>query len=233
MNAQSAAEAAALLLGPIGFWAVFHYYKDRHEPEPMFNLLLVYVLGVAAGYLCPQAYAALGWFGLRHDAYELAATNPPGLLLYALTGIGLLEECVKFLPFWLVGMRLHAFDEPVDGIVYASFVALGFATAENVEYLAVMDGWAAVARAVATPIVHCLFSSIWGYACSRARMKGAPVLPAALVGLAIAAAAHGLYDFAAIWGSDWVSALPPAIVLLIWVWRTALIKRLHVERGHE
>jgi RsiW-degrading membrane proteinase PrsW (M82 family) len=233
MNLESAAEGAALLLGPIAFWAAFHYYKDRHRPEPVLNLILVYVLGIGAGHLCPFAYQALGWFGLQHDAFELASTNPPGLLLYALTVIGLLEETIKFLPFWLVGMRLHAFDEPIDGIIYASFVALGFATAENVYYLSIMDGWPAVARSVATPIVHCMFASIWGYACSRARMSGRPLFPAAVGGLALAAVAHGLYDFAAIWGSDWVSLLPPVIVFAIWVWRMGLIKRLDAEQGHE
>jgi len=69
--------------------------------------------------------------------------------------------------------------------------------------------------------------------CSRARMSGKPLLPAAFVGLVIAAAAHGLYDFAAILGGDWVALLPPLIVLVIWMWRMVLIKRLHVEQGHE
>jgi protease PrsW len=68
MNWEPVAEGTALLLGPTAFWAAFHYYKDRHRPEPVLNLLLTYVLGLAAGYLCPYAYQTLGWFGLRHDA---------------------------------------------------------------------------------------------------------------------------------------------------------------------
>jgi protease PrsW len=231
MNWQAAAEGGTLLLGPIGFWAVFHYHKDRQQPEPVANLLLTYALGLAAGFVCPYAYQALDYFGLRHDAYELADTNPSGLLLYALCGIGLLEELVKFLPFWLVGMRLHAFDEPIDGIIYASFVALGFATAEDIYYLGLMDGWAAVGRAVAAPIVHCMFASIWGYACSRAHIAHRPLLPAAAVGLIVAGVAHGLYDFGAIWGNAWVRALPPVVIACIWTWRMLLIKRLHGERA--
>lgn len=162
-----------------------------------------------------------------------AFVSKPRARLYALTVIGLLEELVKFVPFWLVGMRLRAFDEPIDGIIYASFVALGFATAENFSYSSSMDGWPAIAPAVATPIVHCLFASVWGYTCSRARMSGKPLLRAAFVGLVIAAAAHGLYDFAAILGGDGVALLPLFIVLVIWMWRMVLIKRLHVEQGHQ
>ena len=206
MNWQAAAEGAALLLGPVGFWAAFHYYKDRHQPEPVLNLLFTYGLGLTAGFVCPYAYQTLDWFGLRHDAYELASTNPAGLLLYALLVIGLLEELVKFVPFWLVGMRLHDFDEPIDGIIYASFVALGFATAENFYYLTLIDGWEAVGRAIASPIVHCMFASIWGYACSRAHVRGRPLLPAAAAGIAIAALAHGIYDFGAILDDAWIAA---------------------------
>jgi RsiW-degrading membrane proteinase PrsW (M82 family) len=30
-----------------------------------------------------------------------------------------------------VALRLPAFDEPLDGIIYASFIALGYAAIEN------------------------------------------------------------------------------------------------------
>ena len=54
-----------------------------------------------------HAYAALEPFGLRYDAYELVEHNLPGLFLYAVLVNGVVEEAVKFVPFWLIGMRLH------------------------------------------------------------------------------------------------------------------------------
>jgi len=57
MELEPAAEGAALLLGPIGFWAIFHHFKYRHQPEPVRNLLLVYLLGVAACYLVGAIWA--------------------------------------------------------------------------------------------------------------------------------------------------------------------------------
>jgi RsiW-degrading membrane proteinase PrsW (M82 family) len=218
------------LIAPALFWAAYHYYKDRHQPEPMLNLLLTYGLGIGAGYLGLHAYAALELAGLRYDAYHLAETSRLGLFLYAVGVIGVIEELVKFIPFWLIGMRLHHFDEPIDGIVYASFVALGFASYENWYFLPELEGGAAVARAFASPLVHVMFASIWGYACSRAKIEGRPLLPAALAGLALAALLHGLYDFVAIGLALWVHIVPPAIILAIWIWRMRLIRRLQAHQ---
>lgn len=220
-----------LLIAPTLFWAAYHYYKDRHRPEPIANLLLSYGLGIVAGYLGLHAYRALEFVGLRYDAYELAATSLPGLFLYSLLVIGVVEEVVKFIPFWLIGMRLHHFDEPIDGIIYASFVALGFATYENYHYLLGMTGVEAVGRAIASPMVHVLFASIWGYACSRAQMSGRALLPAAAFGLVLAALLHGLYDFVSIGLARWVHIVPPAIILAVWLWRMRLIRRLQREDG--
>lgn len=219
-----------LIIAPTLFWAAYHYYKDRHQPEPISNLLLTYGLGIAAGYLGIHAYTALEFVGLRYDAFELAENNRLGLFFYSIFVIGVIEETVKFIPFFLVGMRLHHFDEAIDGIIYASFVALGFATYENLYYLPHLQGAELFARAITSPLVHVMFASIWGYTCSRAQMRNRPLLPAAFSGLALAAAAHGIYDFAAIGLSAWVHIVPPVIILSIWIWRMHLIR--HLNKRH-
>jgi RsiW-degrading membrane proteinase PrsW (M82 family) len=50
-----------------------------------------------------------------------------------------------------VGIRFHDFDEPLDGIIYASFVALGFGPYENFLYVEYVQGAEAFARGLATP----------------------------------------------------------------------------------
>ena len=72
---------------------------------------------------------------LRFNAFALAQDNLPGLFAYAVLAIGVIEEAVKMIPFLLVVVRFREFDEPIDGIIYASFIALGFATMENIQYL--------------------------------------------------------------------------------------------------
>ena len=124
--------AAGLL--PVLFWAAYHYYHDRHRPEPVGHLFLALLLGAAASLLAGAGYDALGLLGLRFDVLALAESTRLGLFLYAFLAIGLLEELAKLLPFLVVILRFKDFDEPVDGIVYASFLGLGFAAAENLYY---------------------------------------------------------------------------------------------------
>ena len=58
----------------------------------------------------------------------------------------------KMILFLLVVVRFREFDEPIDGIVYASFIALGFAAVENVLYVPQLDSAEAYARGEAIGI---------------------------------------------------------------------------------
>lgn len=209
------------------FWAGYHYYKDRYQPEPALNLLFSYGFGIGAGFLSVYCYTALEFVELRYDAYELAQTNKLGLLLYSVFVIGVNEELSKFLSFWLIVTHSRYFDELIDGIIYASFVALGFATYENIYYLQFLTRYEAFARAITSPLVHIMFASIWGYAYSWAYLHNYELWSTTLFGLALAILAHGLYDFGAILNlSVWVHIVPPAIILIIWIWRLLLVEKL-------
>lgn len=221
----------ALIVAPALFWAAYHWYKDRHRPEPPGYLLLSFGLGVAGGILSGQLYLLVDSLGLHYNPYALAADNLSALLLYAVLGIGLVEELAKFLPFWLIGIRHHHFDEPIDGIIYASFGALGFAAHENLYYLSWMSGWEGLGRAMASPLVHVMFASIWGYAVGRAHCLGRMVLPAALTGLLLAALAHGIYDFFTIGLPDWAGIGAAGVIAVIWGWRMRLIRGLGARDG--
>jgi len=214
------------VLVPVLFWAAYHYHKDRDLPEPLGNLAACFALGVAAACVSQAAYRALEPLGLRYDAVALGADHPLGLLAYALLAIGPIEELSKLLPFVLVVIRFRAFDEPVDGIIYASFIGLGYAAIENLHYLELLTTGEAIARGFAGPVIHMLFASIWAYWISKAVLAERPVLPAALGGCALAAALHGFYDFLVL--LEPVSALPVAALLIVglWVWRLRAIQRL-------
>jgi RsiW-degrading membrane proteinase PrsW (M82 family) len=222
------------VLLPVLFWAGYHYYKDRHLPEPAGHLLLAFILGFAAFWLGKLMYFGLGLVDLRFDAYVLAETNPVGLFFYAVLVIGVVEELVKMVFFLFVILRFREFDEPIDGIIYASFIALGFATMENIQYLQYITGWEAIARGFAGPLVHILFASIWGFYIGVAHLQRKALFTTILSVLAITALLHGIYDFVAI-GLP-VTALPASALLLlgIWMWRMYLIRDLHSEAqaGH-
>lgn len=220
------------ILLPVIFWAGYHYYKDRHLPEPVGNLVFCFGLGIAAAGVSRLLYLGLGVVSLRFDALELAYSNLWGLFAYAVLVIGPVEEIAKSLPFLLFVLRFRAFDEPVDGIIYASFIALGYATMESLHFLQFLTSLEAVARGFAGPLVHIMFASVWSYFIARAFLRGERLPPVVVAAVATAALLHGIYDFIVLAAP--LSALPLSalLILLIWVWRMLLIRRLHRKAGH-
>ncbi len=214
---------------PILFWGYYHYHKDRHLPEPVGHLVLTFFLGIVAAAISKGLYIGLGLVSLRFDALLLADTNMPGLLAYSLLVIGPIEEFAKLLPFVIIVLRFPEFDEPLDGIIYASFVALGYAAVENVLYLEYLTPLEAAARGFAGPVVHMLFASIWGFTTGCAHLRGESLLRGMAKGFVVAAGLHGLYDFIVLQNS--LNALPIAagFIAAIWIWRLRLMRALHED----
>jgi RsiW-degrading membrane proteinase PrsW (M82 family) len=212
---------------PVVFWSAYHLHVDRHLPEPPGHLALAFALGVGSSFIATMLYRALGLLGLRFDAFELASGNLPGLLAYAILAIGMIEESAKLIPFLLVVIRFREFDEPIDGIIYASFIALGFAAWENMLYVPQLEPAAAYARGFAGPVVHMVFASIWGYYIGRAWLCRRHVALTVAASLTFTALLHGIYDFVVIGLPE--PGLPVAAFLItgLWVWRLLLIRDLH------
>lgn len=213
---------------PVLFWAWYHYHKDRHLPEPVSHLCLAFLLGGGAYWLGMLMYQGLELLDLRYDAYLLADTDRTLLLLYALFAIGPIEELAKLLPFLLVIRHFSEFDEPIDGIIYASFIALGFAAVENYFYLPLITSGEALARGFAGPVVHIVFASIWGYCVGRACLARQKIIAVTLLSLAGTALLHGLYDYLVIALPTFALPASALLVLSIWLWRMFLIRDLQL-----
>ncbi len=222
---SSIAVAAAIVM-PATFWGVYHAYRDRRRPEPVVWLVLATVAGAAGVALSQQLYDLYGVLGLWRDAYTLAETDRTALLVYSIGGIGLIEETAKLVPFLLVAMAAPHFDERVDGIIYASFVALGFAIAENVSYLPYAGTFDNVVRAFTGPLVHTVFASLWAYPLGVALVEGRSVLRALAIGLPAAAAVHGLYDFVVIGLPPPLRLVAAVLVAAVWLRKVHLIERV-------
>jgi RsiW-degrading membrane proteinase PrsW (M82 family) len=69
---------------PVIFWAVYHYHKDRHLPEPLGHLFLAFGLGMLAAGLSQALYIGLEPLGLRFDAGALANTSVAAFFAYAM-----------------------------------------------------------------------------------------------------------------------------------------------------
>lgn len=224
---------AAPIAVPVLFWAVYHYHKDRHLPEPVGYLAFTFVLGIAAAWVSTALYSGLGFAGLRFDAGYLADTNTWALFAYSLLAIGPIEELAKLLPFLIFVLRFKEFDEPMDGIIYASFIALGYAAIENWQYLEYLTQTEALARGFASPVIHILFASIWGHWIGRAYLAGRSIVPATIASLAIAAGLHGLYDFVVILNPRLGLPIAALLILAMWLWRLKVLRAMHKAASQE
>lgn len=201
-------------------WKVYLAYKDRFEPEPIPDLLLTFVSGAAAAVACFYLFDVVESLVLTRDVMYLIDHDRVGFLGYSLGVIGPLEECCKIFPFLLICTRLRAFGNVTDGIIYASFIGLGFACVENFIFMEYLEGPGLYLRSLTSPLVHMLFASIWGYAYAKARYAGRSTVLPTLLGLLIASLAHGFYDFLA---TDPALMVGSAIIIAI-IWCTMIWK---------
>lgn len=215
------------IIGPALVWIVYFYYKDRFQPEPWRNLGLTYLLGLISAFCCIHFFKLLPLLGIPEDPSALMETRDWPFLIYSIGITGIIEESFKFLPFFFVVLRLKEFDEKVDGIVYASVIALGFASYENARYLAYMEGFELFGRAIASPLTHTIFSSIWGYTSGVAHMERRSIPIASLKGLALAAVVHGIFNFFTT--SSTLRIISSLLILIIWIWRIRTMDKLRPE----
>lgn len=110
---------------PVFGWLWYFYHQDPH-PESLRTLFKAFIAG---------ASSMLPVLVLHRLLKPLGVTNFLSLVLLA----PIIEEYCKYA---FVRKALHndpAFDEPIDGIIYATTGALGFAMIENVFYI--VNAW--------------------------------------------------------------------------------------------
>ena len=212
---------------PIAFWVAYHLHVDRHIPEPAGHLVIAFVLGLVSFYLGLFLYSSLDTVNLRRDAFLLAETSLPALFAYCIFVIGPIEELAKMIPFLLVVLRFREFDEPIDGIIYASFIALGFAALENIGYLQYLSPAEAYARGFAGPVIHIVFASLWGYYIGRDYLCGRPLWTTVIAAGVITSLLHGMYDFIVIGLPPSMLPIAASLIVGLWIWRLFLIRDLH------
>ena len=178
-------------------WIGFVRRFDRAHPEPRWIVLSTFALGGlsvflaaflegGAARLSPYLNPTLLSFGGQTWALPIA------ILSFALV-VGAVEEGVKLLAVMLFARRRAEFDEPVDGIVYGTAAALGFAAIENVKYFALgrLSPSVIVMRTLTSAPAHLFFGAIWGYALGVRLVSRRRRLP---LYFAFAALAHGAFD---------------------------------------
>ena len=210
----------------LGYYAL----KDRYEPEPLRLLLGVFAAGLLSAPIALIGFSVLSHFDFYANLSHIDEVSIEKKFAYTMLAIGPLEEMVKFVVVWATVYRYGKIDEPVDGMLYATAAALGFATYEN-WYAMVFYEDVLWARAFTLPFNHALFSSFWGYAigrelCTRPDSERAPVGSSFVVlGLSLSFVYHGLYDFILV-EETVADVLILPLVAVLWVWVQVALKRL-------
>jgi protease PrsW len=192
-----------LALTPALFWFWFFARRDR-RPEPMGLVIRTFAWGMAM--VIPAALLETSINALFGD----------WIMLFAL---GFIEEFCKLVAALSI-VKHREFDEPIDGLIYATAASLGFATLENALYLTQHGPELILLRGPISTLGHILFAAAWGFGLSLERFSGRRF--ATLRGLMLASVLHGGFNFLLIGsglgnGFEWL--LIPFAGLMIVMWR--------------
>ena len=134
--------------------AYYIYRQDKYDQEPKRLLIKSFLFG------CVGIIPALL---LELTINESLFSN---LFLYAFFGVALVEEGVKYFFLKKYMYSNKEFNEPMDGIVYAVMISLGFATVENIAYVVNHEGQemaVAILRMFTAIPLHAVCGVILGY----------------------------------------------------------------------
>ena len=160
-------------------------WLDRVEPEPVASRVQAVLWGASVAVLV-SIVVNVTVAVLAGEVASLVISAP--VIEEASKGAGIL---------WAV--RRREVDGVTDGVVYAGWVALGFAVVEDMTYfsLASIEGDLLpvfIVRAILTPFAHPLFTFWIGLAVGRSVQRGRPVFPGVLWGFALAAGTHAAWN---------------------------------------
>src|ERR1043165_6551942 len=117
---------------PVPLYVILVLWIDRYESEPAWMLATAFFWGALVATFVAYLINSTG------GAIDSALAGPAAGNTFALViSAPIVEECTKAtILFIFFFFKKDEFDGVIDGIVYGSLVALGFAMTENVLYYA-------------------------------------------------------------------------------------------------
>ena len=237
-----------LLLGlitatiPVPLYIVLVLWIDRYETEPLWMLATAFFWGA----LISTFFAFL--LNTTSAGIVTALTDASaGEAFAAVISAPIVEECGKaFILFIFFFWKKDEFDGVVDGIVYASMSALGFAMTENILYYGraaagaseVGLGGIVIIRGFFAPFSHPLFTSMTGIGLGLARQSNNLAVKwlTPIVGLLMAIFMHSIWNGSAVLGGGvlfilmYILVMIPAFIIILVVISFALRREGQVVR---
>jgi RsiW-degrading membrane proteinase PrsW (M82 family) len=169
---------------------LYTYFKDKYKKESIkiiarsfflgttVSIILTFTIGYIASSLLPIT-----------DAKSLSQQ-----FIKAFFTVALVEEFSKYIIVRFYAQKNKEFKEPLDGIVYAVMVSMGFATLENILYTFQYGFGVGVTRVFTAVPAHTTFAIIMGYFVGKAKFSNNSA-KLNLLGLLFATLFHGFYNF--------------------------------------
>ena len=183
--------------------AYYIYKKDKYDVEPKKLIIKSFLFGCLA--IIPAIFLEIFAEGIF--------TN---LFLFVFFGIALVEEGVKYFFLKKYLFNKTDFNEPMDGIVYAVMISLGFATVENIAYVFNNEGeefFTAVIRMFTAIPLHAVCGVLLGYFVGLAKFSDNSK-PLLYKGLFIATLVHGLYNYFIFLGQGFIFSIIALVVAI-------------------
>jgi RsiW-degrading membrane proteinase PrsW (M82 family) len=181
-----------LALVPAFIWLIFFYMQDSAEPEPKGFVIGVFVLGglLAAAIGIPvveNLFRVSHW--IRNDTLT---TILGGILV-----VGFTQEFLKYAAVRYSIYNSDEFDEPTDGVIYATAAGLGYATMLNINFVVSNGGvdlGVGIIRMAVVALAQAAFSGITGYFLGRAKFESEQIwwMP---LGITLAAIFNGIFNW--------------------------------------
>src|SRR5215213_6342696 len=209
------------------------------------------LLGLLAATIPVPIYVALVLWIDRYEAEPLWMLTTAffwGALFAAFISAPIVEETGKALILFIFFFwKKDEFDGVLDGIVYASMAALGFAMTENILYYgrAALGGGGSltltlIIRGFFAPFAHPLFTSLTGIGLGLARQSTniAVKIFTPIVGLLMAIFMHSIWNGSAVFGGGaiflltYIVVMIPAFIIMLIVIGFALRREGQVVREH-
>lgn len=182
----------AVSLAPVLFILIYIYYKDKHEKEPIWLLVITLILG--AMITCP---VFVFQETIKEWTHLSSASKGMYLLAYCFLVPAFVEEMLKYAILRVFNYPLNEFNEPFDGVMYGVTVALGFAAFENILYVATNSLLTGVFRMFTAVPAHAVCGAVMGYFVGKAKFRFSRItsIKEHFYGVALAILLHGMFDF--------------------------------------
>lgn len=211
-----------IAIAPVAIIAFYVWYRDHYEREPLAMVLKAMAAGVlivlpvivVENFLARMGESLTGLLSVAYTAFVVA---------------GFTEEFFKYLVLYFLIWKSRDFNDKYDGIVYATFISLGFAGMENVMYVLESGLTTGIMRAVTAVPAHAIFGITMGFYFGLAKFYNARQKEFKAKALWLPVVLHGVYDFILMTGIAWLWIVFVGFVIYLYISGLKRMKILTVQ----